>query len=52
MEKEKKVYEVPAMRVHQCMKSTLPLCNSGGDIEQWSRRLDVEDDEDIWERKP
>ena len=49
MEKERKVYEVPAMQVHQIMTPTSPLCNSGGDIEQWSRRLDLEDDEDIWE---
>ena len=44
---KKKVYEVPAMLVYK-MAPTKPLCNSGGDEELGSRRLWLEDDEDIW----
>jgi len=49
MEKEKKVYEVPAMQVHQMMEPALPLCKSGsgsGDEEEGSRRLWLEDDDE------
>ena len=33
---KKKVYEVPAILVYKTAP-TMPLCNSGGDIEDWAR---------------
>ena len=49
MEKEKKVYEVPEMQVHQMMEPELPLCKSGsgtGNEGDLSRRIWVEDEDE------
>lgn len=55
MEKERKVYEAPAMRVHTVMAATKPLCESGGsgsgsgDVIQGpsdSRRFWLEDEDE------
>ena len=52
MEKEKKVYEVPAMQVHQMMAPALPLCKSGSGpggtivIPDESRGLGLDDEEE------
>lgn len=48
---KKKIYEVPAILVYKTAP-TMPLCNSGGDIEDWARGVsfDAEEfDEDKFE---
>lgn len=50
MEKERKVYEAPELRVHQVMAAIKPLCGSNGDdgtgsATEESRRIWLEDEE-------
>ena len=51
MEKERKVYEAPELRVHQIMSAIKPLCGSSGndgtgEAEEGSRRLWLDDEEE------
>ena len=51
MEKERKVYEAPVLRVHQTMSDIKPLCGSSGNdgtgsAEEGSRRIWLDDDEE------
>jgi len=49
MEKERKVYEAPVLRVHQTMSAIKPLCGSGNDgtheATEESRGLWLDDEE-------
>ena len=43
-EMKKKIYEVPAILVYKTAP-TMPLCNSGGDIEEWARGVSFDAEE-------